>query len=151
MPSPNKKKPVLGTNPKDLLGTAKVPLSAFPAIAVAHGAHAMVDGRQKYGPWNWRENAVQADVYIDAARRHLDDWLERQDKAKDSEVHHLGHALACIAIILDAEATGNLVDNRPNSPNPGWLDAKFDEINATIKRRKEEAAVAAKKSKKRKR
>lgn len=134
-----KPKPALGTNPKDLIGNTKVPLSAFPAVAVAHGAHAMVDGRDKYGPWNWRDNSVVADIYIDAAKRHLDNWFERQDTAKDSEVHHLGHALACIGIILDAEMTGNLVDNRPPKSN-GDLDAVFDKINAIIKRRKEAAA-----------
>jgi hypothetical protein len=40
-------------------------------------------------------------------------WLDGEDNAEDSGQHHLGHALACIAIILDAEATGNLADDRP--------------------------------------
>lgn len=139
------KKRTLGTNPKDLLGAAKVPMTAFPAVAVMHGAHAMVDGRAKYGAWNWRENAVQADVYLDAAMRHIYNWLERRHRAKDSEVHELGHALACIGIVLDAEATGNLVDNRPPTAEEGWFDKQLDDTNAIIKRRKEAAARAKRK------
>jgi hypothetical protein len=28
-------------------------------------------------------------------------------------VHHLGHAIACLAILLDAQEAGMLVDDRP--------------------------------------
>jgi hypothetical protein len=103
-------------NPKDRFGLTKVSLSKFPAVALAHGAHAMMDGAKKYGPFNWRDNGVIASIYIDACKRHLDAWFDaREQCAPDSDVHHLGHGLACLGIILDAESTGNLVDDRPKA------------------------------------
>jgi len=102
-----------GPNPKDLIGSTKVSLTKLPAIATAWGAMAMMDGAKKYGPYNFRDKAVQASIYVDAAKRHLDCWFEGEECASDSKVHHLGHALACIAILLDTQATGNLIDDRP--------------------------------------
>ena len=84
------------SNPKDLLGAKKVPLGQVPAIAIAHEACAMLDGDLKYGYRNWRAKKVQARIYVDAAIRHLYAWLEGEEKAEDSGVHHLGHARACL-------------------------------------------------------
>lgn len=100
-------------NPKDLLGMKKVSVTKLPAVAVLHGAHAMMDGAAKYGPYNWRAKKVIASIYIDAILRHVGAWFEGQEVAEDSGVHHLGHAIACAAILLDAQETGNLVDDRP--------------------------------------
>lgn len=101
------------TNPKDLLGAKKVSITKLPMVGVLHGAHAMMNGAGKYGPYNWRDNKVIASIYIDAAARHLASWFEGEEIAEDSGVHHLGHAIACMAILLDAQETGNLVDDRP--------------------------------------
>src|ERR1035437_4794629 len=101
------------TNPKDLVGNTKVSLSKLPVVAVAHGAMAMMDGAEKYGAYNWRDKAVVASIYIDAAMRHLQCWFEGQEVATDSKVHHLGHAIACCAILLDAQSKNKLVDDRP--------------------------------------
>jgi hypothetical protein len=107
----------LGHNPKDLLADKKVSLSKLPVVALIHGAHAMMNGASKYGPYNWRGNAVIASIYTDAAMRHLISWFEGEEIAKDSGVHHLGHGIACLAILLDALETGNLIDDRPPSSN----------------------------------
>src|ERR1700680_3709633 len=104
-----------GPNPKDLIGAKKVSLTKFPAIGLLHGAHAMMDGAAKYGPYNWREKSVQAHIYVDAAKRHMDAWFEGEETASDSGVHHLGHALACCAILLDAQANDGLIDDRPTA------------------------------------
>lgn len=103
----------LTSNPKDLFGAKKVSISKLPAIAVLHGAHAMMDGARKYGPYNWRDKKVVAGIYVDAALRHIQAWFEGEENASDSGVHHLGHAIACCAILLDAKETGNLIDDRP--------------------------------------
>lgn len=133
----------LTANPKDLFGAKKVSISKLPAVAVAHAAHAMMDGAQKYGAYNWRDKEVIASIYVDAAKRHIDNFFEGQRRAKDSEVHHLGHAIACLAIILDAEETGNLIDDRPEGD--GVSDRVFDEIAEIIERRN--AAKAGKRNK----
>src|SRR5690606_33954134 len=86
--------------------------SLFPDVAVLHGAHAMFDGAGKYGPYNWRTKHVRATVYITAARRHLLAWAAGEEYAEGSGVHHLGHVLGCVAILLDAQQTGALLDDR---------------------------------------
>lgn len=103
----------LGTNPKDLLGIKKVQLNLVPASSIIYQALAMEDGAAKYGPYNWRENKVIASIYVAAAMRHLQSWLDGEENATDSKKPHLAHALACIGIIVDAKETGNLVDDRP--------------------------------------
>jgi len=100
------------TNPKDLQGSKKVPLGQVCPVAMAHEACAMLDGDLKYGYRNWREKNVVANIYIHAALRHLQSWAEKQEVAEDSGVHHLGHARACLGILLDAQANGNLIDDR---------------------------------------
>lgn len=100
-------------NPKTRFGIKKTPLHLVPPAAVKAEAEAFADGANKYGPYNWREKGVSASVYIAACKRHLDDWWDGQQRASDSGVHHLGHARACLAIIIDAETFGNLNDDRP--------------------------------------
>jgi len=74
---------------------------------------AFKDGAEKYGPYNWRGESVSASVYVAACYRHLHAWFDREELAQDSKAHHLGHARACLAIILDAASVGKLVDDRP--------------------------------------
>lgn len=131
----------LGQNPKDLIGITKVSITKLPPIATVYGAMAMMDGAVKYGPYNWRQNKVIASIYVDAAYRHLMAWFEGQENASDSSVHHLGHVIACAGILLDAQATGNLVDDRPTVPSiPGhegnWFTDLLEKLSAIIKSKK---------------
>lgn len=103
------------TNPKDGIGATKLPLSLVPPVALAHASLAHLDGACKYGKWNWRVAGVRASIYIDAALRHIAAYNEGEKVAADSGVHHLGHALACLNILLDAESVGKLIDDRPPS------------------------------------
>lgn len=105
-----------GGNPKDAQGRKKVPLHLIPAVAQVHLARAFNDGVQKYGQANWRKSGVNASVYVSAAQRHLALWYDGgEELADDSKVHHLGHAMACLAIILDAQQCGKLNDDRPDA------------------------------------
>jgi Domain of unknown function (DUF5664) len=125
------------TNPKDLLGVKKVSLTKLPAVAALHAAHALMDGAVKYGPYNWRDKAVQADIYIDACLRHVNAWFDGEETAADSGVHHLGHAMACLAIILDAQEAGKLVDNRPVKDGGRGIFARvLERLNGVIAGRK---------------
>lgn len=104
---------VVGENPKDRIGVKKPNLHLVPSTAIVHCAKAMEDGAAKYGPYNWRENKVIASVYVSAAERHLRQWFDGEDEAEDSGQHHLAHAMACLAILLDAQEGKNLKDDRP--------------------------------------
>lgn len=103
-------------NPKTAVGALKPSLHAIPPSAMLHLGAAMEDGKNKYGLTNWREKTVSASVYYDAALRHLLSWWDGEDVASDSKIHHLGHVMACCAIIIDAEAQGqdSLNDDRPS-------------------------------------
>ena len=116
---------VKDTNPKDLVGQTKVQLWLTPPVAKAILADALTDGANKYGPYNWREKGVRATVYLSAAQRHIDAFLDGEDVATDSNVHHLGHAMACFAILLDAISLGNVVDDRPAK---GSVSEEFEAI-----------------------
>lgn len=103
------------TNPKDRIGAKKPRLSLVPPAGLVYAALAMANGADKYGPYNWREKKVQAMIYLEAAQRHLLSWQDGEENATDSGVPHLGHALACILILIDALETKNLIDNRPKN------------------------------------
>lgn len=100
-------------NPKDQVAQLKIDLSLVPPAFLAHTAHAMMDGARKYGAYNWRGKKVKARVYVSACMRHLLSWLDGEERALDSYVHHLGGAAACLAILLDAGCNDCLVDDRP--------------------------------------
>lgn len=97
----------------------------------------MMDGARKYGPFNWRGNAVVASIYIDALIRHAMSWFEGEECADDSGVHHLGHAIACLGILLDAQETGNLIDDRPGK------DAVATRVLKRLQKQIEERAAQA--------
>lgn len=100
------------TNPKDAVGSDKLPLHLVPPHAVHLMALGLLDGALKYGRANWREAGVRFTIYYDACRRHLDALLEGEDFDPDSGLPHLAHALACLAIMADAKAAGLLNDDR---------------------------------------
>jgi hypothetical protein len=127
------KSKALGSNPKDLLGSKKADATKVPAIAIAWESLAMMDGAGKYDPYNWRANKVVASIYIAAAKRHLDAWFEGEEEAEDSGCHHLGHARACLGILLDAQETGNLLDDRPvTETSKGVLSRVMNKIASKI-------------------
>lgn len=101
-------------NPKSAQGAKKHSLRYLPLPAAVAVNQAFADGATKYGAANWREKGVAATVYIDAALRHIELYFDcGQQVAADSKIHNLGHAMACLAIIIDAEHNGTLKDDRP--------------------------------------
>ncbi len=101
-------------NPKSAQGAKKFSLRLIPLPAQVEINRALEDGLKKYGAANWRETGVAASVYMDAALRHIMQWFDgKQERAEDSNVHNLGHAMACLAIVIDAQVAGKLIDDRP--------------------------------------
>ncbi|MDI4659527.1 MULTISPECIES: dATP/dGTP diphosphohydrolase domain-containing protein [Cobetia] len=122
------------TNPKDAIGANKLPLHLWPVPATALGSLALLDGALKYGRTNWRAAGVRASIYVDACQRHLGAWFEGEDTDPDSGIHHLGHALACLAILTDAQHAGKLTDDRML---PGNLRQLIDQLTPEVERLKE--------------
>jgi hypothetical protein len=101
------------TNPKDIIGSDKVPMGLVPAITIAYAALGHLEGNLKYGLVNWREAGVRTSIYIDACLRHIEKFKEGEWADKITQVPHLANALACISIIIDAYHAGKLNDDRP--------------------------------------
>lgn len=116
-------------NPKTVLGVAKVPLHLVPPSAVHYLAMAFADGAKKYGPYNWRDKTVSSSVYIAAVLRHIDAWRDGEEESSDAKVHHLAHALACLAIILDAQTIGKLNDDRPTKGAASYLQSTYNKVD----------------------
>lgn len=104
-------------NPKTQYGMRKPSLALIPPTALVQEGVVFGFGAQKYGPYNWRDTSVSARVYVDAAMRHLLTWWDGEHTDPESGASHLAHARACLGIILDAQAVGMLIDDRP--PLPG--------------------------------
>lgn len=120
-------------NPKDIVGTDKLPLHLWPTTASAMGCVALLNGALKYGRANWRGVGVRASVYVDACQRHLMAWFEGEESDEEG-VPHLAAALACLAIIVDCQAAGKLRDDRQF---PGGHRKLIDSLTPQVKRLRE--------------
>lgn len=100
------------TNPKDAIGSDKLPIHLWPATATAMGCLGLLDGALKYGRSNYRAIGIRMSIYVDAMKRHADALFEGEDIDPDSGLPHLAHILACAAIVVDAQAAGMLTDDR---------------------------------------
>ena len=116
-------------NPKDAIANGKIPMHLWPSTATAMGSLALLYGARLYGRSNWREAGVRASVYVSACQRHLAAWFEGEDNDPDSGLPHLGHALACLAILVDAQAAGKLTDDRQF---PGGYRKLVDELTSLV-------------------
>jgi hypothetical protein len=119
------------SNPKDILGSTRAPLSMVSAAGQVEESLAMYEGAVKYGKWNYRAIGVRVSVYLDAALRHLMRYNNGEDRDPKTGVHHLGYARACMGIILDALNMGKLTDDRP--PMSPATVALLDAAEARVK------------------
>lgn len=101
------------TNPKDLLGARKVPLSTVPFAVMMEVGLALLEGMCKYGRHNFRAIGVRASVYYDAAMGHMGDWWEGDDIDQDSGLSHITKAIASLVVLRDAMIQEKLTDDRP--------------------------------------
>ena len=108
--APSDSKP---TNPKDAIGSGKLPLHLVPASLTVYAAMAFAEGASKYGAHNWRVAGVRASIYLAAHERHMSRWWNGEDSDPVTLVPHLASAAACLAILIDAKACGMLNDDRP--------------------------------------
>jgi hypothetical protein len=99
-------------NPKDRAGSAKPNLSIVPLRPLYEVALALYEGARKYGPWNWRKENVDEVIYVDAAIRHMNQWLAGEDIDPDSGLPHISKAIAGLIILRDAQHHECSIDTR---------------------------------------
>jgi hypothetical protein len=117
------------TNPKDAVGTAKVPASTVSQAVMIELARltgrpvnpmvqgelglGMMEGALKYGRHNYRSAGVRASVYFDALFRHWSAWSLGQDIDPDSGLNHITKGIATLTVLRDSMLQGNWLDDRP--------------------------------------
>lgn len=118
------------TNPKDMVGVRKAPMSTVPANVLAEIGVAMLEGSVKYGRHNYRAAGVRSSVYYDAVMRHVMSWWEGEDIDPDSNMSHITKALSCLTVLRDAQMQGMCTDDRPPKSTPFY--AQLNETSALI-------------------
>lgn len=101
------------SNPKDVCGIRKAPMSTVSAAVMAEVGVAMLEGAAKYGRHNYRAVGVRSSVYYDATMRHLMDWWEGVDIDSESGMHHITKAITSLVVLRDAMIQGMATDDRP--------------------------------------
>lgn len=117
------------SNPKEAIGSTKLDFSVVPSSAPAYLATAFTEGALKYGSYNWRVAGVRASTYKAACDRHVAKWWNGENTDPVTKVKHLANAMACLAIILDAELVNLLNDDRPPKADLAKL---LEELGGTV-------------------
>jgi len=112
---------VKDTNPKDAVGTKKVPVSVLPMPVLGEVGLALLEGARKYGRHNYRVAGVRGSVYIDACFRHLASWWEGEDVDPDSGLSHITKAIAGLVVLRDSMLMENWKDDRPPKIKDRWV------------------------------
>jgi hypothetical protein len=120
-------------NPKDVEAQKldKAQLDLLEPAGDEAVARALAFGAGKYGTRNYIASPIAARIYVAAMRRHITAWLQGEDFAEDSGVHHLGHVAANCHIALAAIEAGTFIDDRhgatgeadaPETEGQEWSD-----------------------------
>lgn len=97
----------------------KPDLSLIPYVAEVAMAEAFMYGSKKYGRYNYCSGHDLSKL-IASAKRHISKFYAGEDKDEESGVHHLGHAMVNLAMILQEMSLGTLVDDR-YKPEPAKI------------------------------
>lgn len=106
------------SNPKDIVGIRKAPMSTVSAAVMAEIGVAMLEGAAKYGRYNYRAVGVRASIYYDATLRHLFSWWEGEDLDPDSGMSHITKAITSLVVLRDAMIQNKVTDDRAPSSVP---------------------------------
>lgn len=124
---------VKAVNPKEAAGSKKPGVwSVFPRWVSLLVGRVMETGASKYGRFNYRETPIAVSTYEDAMERHAQLWFDGEDNDPESGVSHLAHVIACATLLLDAQATGKLVDNRQKTGIVRKTLEELEELRRTL-------------------
>lgn len=73
----------------------------MPRLAEQEVVCVLTYGAQKYNEHNWRKVKPLNDRYYSAARRHMQAFLNGEQRDKESGHHHLAHAACCVLFMLE--------------------------------------------------
>lgn len=97
---------------KDAIGNTKKPrLSLIPRRALWWLGGALTYGENHYGTHNWR-NGIKISYLLDAAMRHITEFNDGENIDGPSQNHHLGNAMANLAMAIEISETQPQLDDR---------------------------------------
>ena len=91
--------------------SSKADLSLVPLVLIEATAKALMFGEQKYGRYNFRKGFPNHRL-IAACLRHVLAYQDGEDLDPESNLPHLAHATACIAMLLQCAKDGTLTETR---------------------------------------
>lgn len=118
------------TNPKDVIGIRKAPMSVLPMGPVVEAGLGLLEGGCKYGRHNYRGAGVRASVYYDATMRHLISFWEGEDIDPDSGLPHITKAICSLLVLRDAQMQNMCADDRP--PRSAAFYPELNQLAAEI-------------------
>lgn len=122
------------TNPKDMIGSTKLPLDLVPSTIQVYAAMSFLEGALKYGKFNWRIAGVRFSIYLSAIKRHLAKLEDGEWADPETKVPHLASIIASAGIIADAQMCGKLLDDRaPAAPSPELIDRQTELVSHLTK------------------
>lgn len=91
--------------------SGKTDLSLVPLILIEATAQALQFGESKYGRYNFTKG-FENHRLIAACLRHVLAYQDGEDLDPESNLPHLGHAVACLGMLLECKKLGTLTDTR---------------------------------------
>lgn len=97
---------------KDAIGDLNKPrLSLIPQKALWALGGALTYGEKHYGTHNWR-SGIKVSYLLDAALRHINEFNAGENIDQKSQNHHLGNAMANLAMAIELSETNPELDDR---------------------------------------
>jgi len=97
---------------KDAIGDLNKPrLSLIPQKALWALGGALTYGEKHYGTHNWR-GGIKISYLLDAALRHINEFNAGENIDQKSQNHHLGNAMANLAMAIELSETNPEMDDR---------------------------------------
>lgn len=96
---------------KDNKSKDKPRLSLIPKQALWAMGNAFTYGEEYYGAHNWRDG-IPISFLLDAALRHINEFANGEDIDVKSQNHHLGNAMANLAMAIEMTSLDASMDDR---------------------------------------
>jgi hypothetical protein len=95
--------------------TDKAPLARLPWKALTEMAQVMEYGNKKYGNYDNYRKGLEISRNLSCAMRHIAAFMEGEDLDPESGRSHLGHAMCRLSYVLQNQADGVAIDDRPGA------------------------------------
>lgn len=91
--------------------SGKAEMHQVPTSLMRGVAEVLMYGEQKYAKGNWKKG-MKWTIPYDCLMRHMYAWLDGEEKDAESELSHLYHAAANIAMLIEYKETHKELDDR---------------------------------------